>query len=356
MHNIRSLFFAVGLALLLAGEVASQQRLEVDAIVEELAEVAAFVNARSALTQAPNVEVPNNGRLVIRQRIFSADVLSLGAGSELMLDTSQVKGEAEFFVVARKLIVPTGANLAKIGWVGDGSPSLPPALGRAANGTNGKGAGQDGNPGLAGRQGKLGFAGVTAPRLTIIVLEIVGDAIQVDLSGGNGGQGGMGQAGGHGGNGARGNSARTAWVKFPFGGKTAAGCAAGPGRGGRGGNAGPGGQGGIGGNAGTGGTFRFVGPAEVAEIFFETGEILVSPGKYGAGGEGGEAGRPGQGGQEGRLSSHCGSAGRQGSPGSNAPGGQVGPNGQEASEGTVSRIDLDAKRLVRAFGFGADDD
>lgn len=356
MNNMRYLFLAAALAFFLPGELASQERLEVDTVVEELAEVAAFVNARSALTQPQKVEVPNNGSLVIRQRILSADVLVLGAGSELKLDTSQTNGDAEFFVVVRQLKLPGGGNVARIGWVGVGPPAVPSGLKRAANGANGKAAGQDGNPGRSGQQGKPGLAGAKAPRLTLIVLEIVGDGLHIDLSGGDGGQGGVGQAGGHGGNGARGNSARTAWVKFPFGGKTAAGCAAGPGRGGKGGNAGAGGQGGIGGNAGTGGTFRFVGPMEVADAFFERGEIFVDPGKPGVGGEGGEAGRPGQGGPEGQLASHCGSAGRQGNPGGGAPPGQPGPSGQAANDGSVNRIDLEASRLVRAFGFGVDNE
>ncbi len=354
--KMRYIFIAAILALLPPTELASQERLEVDVIVEELAEVAAFVNARSALSDPPEIVVPNDGSLVIGQRILSADVLSLGSGSEIILDTSQTKGEADFFVVARKLILPTGAKVAKIGWVGDRSQAVPRVLKRAANGADGKAAGQGGSAGRPGQQGKPGAAGAKAPRLTLIVLEIVGEGILIDLSGANGGQGGVGQAGGHGGNGARGNSARTAWVKLPFGGKTIAGCAAGPGRGGRGGNAGPGGQGGIGGHAGSGGIFRFVGQSEVADSFFESGQIVVSPGAPGTGGEGGEAGQPGRGGPEGKLASACGSAGRQGSPGGNASRGQKGPIGQEASEGVVNRIDLDERRLVRAFGFGVDGD
>ena len=38
-----------------------------------------------------------------------------------------------------------------------------------------------------------------------------------------------------------------------------------------------------------------------------------------------------------------------------ASGGGTGRDGQEAKAGTVNRIDLDADRLMQAFGFGADD-
>ena len=342
------------LPILSSGEASSQQKVDVSAIVEELAEAAAFVKARTALADAPKIEVPNSGRLVISQRILSADVLNIGAGAELLLDAEEGNEMLDFFVVARRLIVPTGAEGAKIGWVGGGAPTAPAGMGRAANGKNGTGAGQDGGAGNAGQLGKPGLPGAAAPRLTLVVLEIEGDSLQIDLGGGDGGLGGVGQAGGHGGNGAQGTSARTAWIEG-FGIKTAAGCAAGPGRGGRGGDAGAGGQGGDGGDGGTGGIFRFVGPSEVADAFFETGEIDVNPGAPGAGGFGGEAGRPGRGGPEGSLATACGSAGRQGSDGRPASGGGTGRDGQEAKAGTVNRIDLDADRLMQAFGFGADD-
>jgi len=342
------------LSILVSGEASSQQKIDVGAIVEELAEAAAFVKARTALVDAPSFEVPNGGRLVVSQRVFSADLLEIGAGAELLLDVSTASEGRDFFVVARRLVVPTGAEGAKIGWVDSDGPTAPTAVGRAANGRNGTGAGQDGGAGTAGQIGKSGQSGSGAPHLTLVVLEMEGDSLRIDLGGGDGSPGGVGQAGGHGGNGARGTPARTAWVKF-LGGKTAAGCAAGPGRGGRGGNAGAGGPGGVGGKGGKGGVFRLVGPSEVAEAFFESGEIDVSPGAPGAGGAGGEAGRPGQGGSEGKLASHCGSAGRQGSSGSPASTGRPGSGGLEVGEGTVGRIDIDPGRLVRAFGFGADD-
>lgn len=353
---MRHIIFIAILALFLPTDSTSQEQIELDVIVEELAEVAAFVNARSALVEAPEILVPSDGILVIGQRILSADVLVLGSGSELVLDTNQNKGERDFYVVARKLVLPTSEQVARISWVGDRSQTLPGVFKRAANGENGKAAGQDGSAGQPGQQGMAGAAGEKAPKLTLIVLEIVGEGILIDLSGADGGQGGVGQAGGHGGNGAIGNSARTAWVKLPFGAKTSLGCAAGPGHGGRGGDAGPGGQGGTGGNAGAGGTFRFVGKPEVADRFFEIDRIVVSPGNPGNGGEGGEPGQPGIGGAEGPLASGCGSAGRQGSPGGTALGGQIGPDGGQASRGTVSRIDINEKRLVRAFGFGVDND
>ena len=67
-----------------------------------------------------------------------------------------------------------------------------------------------------------------------MVLEIKGDSLQIDLGGGDGGLGGVGvRLVATGGTGAQGTSARTAWIEG-FGIKTAAGCAAGPGRGGSG--------------------------------------------------------------------------------------------------------------------------
>ena len=70
------------LPILSSGEASSQQKVDVSAIVEELAEAAAFVKARTALADAPKIEVPNSGRLVISQRILSADVLNIRGGSE----------------------------------------------------------------------------------------------------------------------------------------------------------------------------------------------------------------------------------------------------------------------------------
>lgn len=350
--GFRSLVFTTAV-LIGIPHASSQQVLEVDDIVEELAQAAAFVQARATLADSPTIDVPNGGTLTIAQPIFSAEEIKIGSGGKLLLDPGG-EDTKDFFIVTKKLTLPSSSDLAVIGWMRPSRPAPPPTQERAPSGTDGRGAGQNGLPGKAGQNGEPGIGGAPAPHLTIIVLEMNGNGLQIDLRGGDGGRGGVGQAGGNGGHGARGNSAKTAWVEF-LGAKTHAGCAAGPGRGGNGGDAGVGGQGGIGGNGGPGGDFRIVASKELGDKFFDTSMIDVSSGAPGLGGAGGEAGQPGRAGPEGKLASQCDSAGRVGKPGKPAPdsNGSNGPPGKVSADGSVSRVNLSMLRLSKAFGFGS---
>ncbi len=331
--------------------VHAQSILVISAVADDLADVANFVSKRSIFEGVRVISVSADEPLIIGQRILSAQTLKLESNARIIVEPfGKGVGADGFYIVARRLILPTGGEPALVTWAGQEPPRAPGDGGRAESGADGRGTGQSGFAGQTGRAGSSGANGADAPMLTIVVMEVVGSDLVIDLSGGAGGTGGRGQHGGHGGDGARGNSARNAMVSI-FGAKTAVGCAAGPGRGGDGGDGGNGGRGGTGGNGGAGGVTRVVAPSQVADAFFDRTTIKVSGGAPGAGGAGGQGGDPGAGGPEGARTSLCAPAGRNGASGRPGSAGPPGANGRVGQDGSLERVDLSERQLADAFNF-----
>ncbi len=329
----------------------AQESLSVSSIADDLADVASFVQTRSIFEGDREVRVAGGEELAIAQRVLSTQTLSLAEGARIVVGPfGKDVQEDGIYIVTKNLVLPTGGEPPIITWAGRNAPDIPSEIGRAESGLDGRGTGQPGSTGQGGSPGNRGMDGVDAPILTIVVMQLEGSNLLIDLSGGAGGHGGRGQDGGHGGDGANGNPARNAMVNV-FGAKTAVGCAAGPGRGGIGGDGGSGGVGGSGGNGGSGGIVRVVAPADVADSFFESVSIDVLGGNGGPGGAGGRGGSPGSGGLEGTRTSFCGSASRNGISGRAGSEGTSGPDGEVGLAGRLELIELSESQLAAAFNF-----
>ncbi len=352
MNRLFALFgLAFSVALSTEKALLAQSNVSVADVADELAGIASFVQARSVFEADREIVIREGETYVQSERVLSTDRLVMNAGAQLLIDPdTKGFGENGVYIVTRELTLPEQGGAATISWAPEAAPPPPKVPDRAASGANGHGAGEPGKPGQNGKDGLAGAHGADAPRVTVVLQQVNGGNLIVDLSGGAGGDGGRGQMGGSGGDGARGTSARTAWVKV-FNSKTAVGCAAGPGRGGNGGNGGNGGRGGDGGTGGSGGTLRLISSAEVAKNVFETIKIEVASGPVGRAGIGGLPGTPGRGGPEGKLATSCGSAGRQGANGAPGDTGPVGADGKSGREGTIESVVLSLEQIQKAFGF-----
>ena len=262
-----------------------------------------------------------------------------------------------------------------------GSIGLPGASG-FSGGFNGSHGGS-GGPGGPGGPGTLGLRGEDGTEASDVILNIWGDASQLNVSGtssfvadlggnraeevlfvncrggnggfgGRGGDGGVGGVGGHGGNGGRGCDGHDS-ISGPGGSG---------GRGGDGGNGGPGGVGGPGARGGDGGHAQFGGVAVLqsadpkllmlveADCTEGTPGTAGDGGNGGHGGPGGAGGHGGSGGRGGRGGSYTdsngnrrsysngssgfsGSSGYSGIPGPNGPNGERGIDGQPANNGGI---------------------
>jgi hypothetical protein len=167
----------------------------------------------------------------------------------------------------------------------------------AAHGAHAITWGQDGFPGQSGdpdpSADKNGghHAPISAPIVTMYILDTTGNLPPIDLGGQPGGAGGVGQNGGNGGNGFEGLRAEGTF----FGG-----CCRGVGFGGDGGPGGNAGRGGRGGNGNEGGKLTLLTtPPGIVVLEAATPLIDIMPGNGGSGGSPGTAGVGGQGGPAG---------------------------------------------------------
>lgn len=317
-------------------------------VADDLTSAANYISTRAKFAPDRDVQVSENERHIIETEYWSATELHLGPGAVLEIAPEAVGENGEFFVVVGKLATPETGARPRLVWTPP-TPSPPPAdQGRAESGAAGKAHGQHGSVGQPGRSGLPGLPGRPAPALVLIVLDIEGQGLQIDLIGSAGGPGGFGQAGGHGGAGAQGAPAQNA-IRSAFGIKTAVGCAAGPGRGGNGGNGGTGGAGGVGGVGGDGGRIRIIAPEDAHEKLLKKLSTDIAGGAGGLGGRGGEAGNAGAGGPEGSRTSWCGSAGRGGANGSAGSAGAPGGAGAGGASGTIYLAPLKASVIESAF-------
>ena len=191
---------------------------------------------------------------------------------------------------------------------------FPPGRGKSLAGPPGRVDGEDGKDGAPGQPGSPGYTGRSAPSIIIIVGDISGGVLIVDLRGEDGGKGGAGGIGGDGGPGAIGSPASQSVFD----------CKAGGGTGGKGGSGGRGGDGGSGGKGGNGGDFFLLSVDELAKNHLQ---VFGTRGSGGIGGDPGDGGEPGQGGRGGQEAKPFCGGGATGPNGSHGDTGVPGPKG-----------------------------
>lgn len=207
--------------------------------------------------------------------------------------------------------------------------------------------GRTGGNGADGQTGNNGGNGRSAPKFTLLALEVeigAGDHLTIDFDGQTGGDGGVGQRGGDGGRGMGGRPGEsdTSWP--------GTGCDRQPGSGGgggRGGNGGVGGTGGRGGDAGSITVLSYLDNISGSGAFVSGKFTYVCDGATGGlGGLGGYGGRGGNGGNPGFKTSECDNAntGAAGPDGFPAPG--FGPGSQDnkgapGAHGAAAPLKLD---------------
>jgi hypothetical protein len=260
------------------------------------------------------------GEYILDLDILHVDELKLNAGSKIILT-----GASQKYIIAKKITVTT--NILRpnpsITWQREPAESrIPIPAGKASAGESGAING-DGQTGASGLTGNSGFHGRSAPNLILIVSEISGGKIKVDLGGQAGGKGGVGQIGGDGGFGRPG---RSGWN-----GLFACGAESSPGnRGGDGGRGGRGGEGGRGGNAGSIAVLR---PADAVWNVPEFFDVDLSGGQGGLGGAPGKGGAAGQAGNGGAAAGKCNRPAHAGTPGQPGPEGETGVVGVGGIDG-----------------------
>ena len=213
---------------------------------------------------------------------------------------------SHMFIIVRRLTAASGARITYVPLAQDavGAPGLhglpdpaDPSYDRTAR--IGEGANEpsaDGGAGVPGGDGGTGPAGLDAPDLTIVALQI--DAMpDIVLPGQRGGTGGPGGSGGAGGDGQRGRDCHSTWVD----------CRHGPGRGGAGGRGGNGGRGGHGGPGGQGGTVTITTQESCLQQVVTARRFILDlgGGMGGSPGQQGEPGPGGRGGQDGYAYGRC---------------------------------------------------
>ncbi|MBK4996786.1 hypothetical protein IAE39_004960 [Pseudomonas sp. S37] len=283
----------------------------------------------NTLVSADSIKGIQNSEYVVKGTMkfdgwfLKADKITFEPGATLVFSRTALSNRRQFWVVAKELVVMDAGNPGVITWEKGDIPMAPQAPGEAPSGPDATSNGQLGGQGNAGNKGSVGIAGASAPQITLVVLNVPGSGVTVDLSGGIGGQGGQGMKGGRGGVGAGGDNAS----------QTAVGCRHGAGSGGRGGQGGNGGEGGGGGIGGAGGTFLLVSESEMLPSLTQKFRVKVAAGTGGPGGPGGlrgDGGTGGSGGADARpFCQGSGSNGGVGAPGTAGAPGAPGGVGQE---------------------------
>jgi hypothetical protein len=252
--------------------------------------------------------------------ILHVDELVLNAGSKIILT-----GASQKYIIAKKVTVITGMLKPNpsITWQREPAESrIPIPAGKASAGESGALNG-DGQTGASGVTGNSGFSGRSAPNLILIISDISGGKIKVDLPGQAGGKGGDGQIGGDGGFGRPG---RSGWN-----GLFACGAESSPG--GRGGDGGRGGRGGEGGRGGNGGSIAVLRPADATWSVSEFFDADLSGGLGGLGGVPGKGGAFGQAGNGGAAVGKCNRQALTGTPGQLGREGETGVAGATGIDG-----------------------
>jgi hypothetical protein len=255
------------------------------------------------------------------ERVFELPVLAakkivFHPGSRLVLTAEDAS------IVARTIQVLPGEPRPTITWKRpDEALPLPPPMGKAQPGALGAVEGADGAPGANGLAGNSGFRGRSAPSLYLVVEQVLGGSILVELRGQDGGPGGQGQTGGDGGYGRSGRNAVSSLFD----------CRSGGGNGGTGGRGGQGGPGGEGGKGGSGGILVLLAVPERLPALRDNFVVDGSPGNGGPGGPGGVGGAPGLPGSGGSGSGFCGG----GAPGATGPPGTTGTDGPAGAPGAA---------------------
>lgn len=307
---------------------------------EVLARSTDIVPALNRFKEALSVGMPGpyevNGTKTFRGRLLVTEELILNEGSVLELEGEEADFRTEVQILAPKITIRYEGKAPTIIWKRpQGSPPLPPIVGKAQPGRLGDRPGAKGNPGANGTFGNEGYAGLSGPILYLATKQITGGTLFIDLRGEPGGQGGDGQTGGNGGAGRAGARSRETIDK----------CTREAGDGGSGGNGGDGGPGGIGGIGGDAGDLVIVSsPQNQKNIFSRRIRPFFSPGKGGVGGQGGLAGDGGAGGVGGDGGQYC-KPGKQGSSGLSGSVGPTGQSGPAGAEGRAILVELNDTQL-----------
>jgi hypothetical protein len=267
---------------------------------------------------------------------------------QVMVIASDVR---ELLVIARKILHDAATRITWEEPVLSGPSAYWPNP--APIGFNGPNWGCNGGDGADGDQSphpsKNGGANavVSAPTVTMWVLDSTNNLPPIDLGGQRGGTGGSGQDGGRGGDGHQGRRADGHWL---FG------CCRGVGWGGNGGRGGRGGRGGKGGRGAEGGAITILTSAESLAVFAtEPPTIDVRPGEGGAGGPGATGGPGGSGGAAGTADceawcdEHPERRGADGAVGENGTVGLPGESGQPVPSDAIQFIPITETQWEQEF-------